>query len=159
MSNNKIIYRKTLDYDDISTNSTNSIYTTDGLDELDDSVISIETQSDNIIEHPNSNFNEIQKLNQNLISDINKELEIGLKNNKHYRTQENFNIVQPTQLNHKLESELEHELEHELESELEPELDTITYNKILTKDINFWIFIGMITISLLIILMMVINKK
>lgn len=144
---NKIIYKKTADYDNISS-TTNSV---DSQIDLDESIISI-----------NNNFNNddtIYTNNNNLMYNINKELTKDLKLN-----QDNNEDKDDDNEMNKIEDFSNIRLDQVINMEnvnynIDREEQNSFLNKLTTNDINTWIFMGMIIISFLIIIMIIINKK
>lgn len=163
---NKIIYKKTADYDNISstTNSVNSQL------DLDESIISIDNNLYNY------NDDSIYTNNNNLMYNINKELTKDLKLNQDNDEDEDKNYEDKDDEDKDDEYKNEDNEINKIENFSNIKLDqvinmeNINYNidreeqnsflyRLTKNDINTWIFMGMIIISFLIIIMMMINKK
>jgi hypothetical protein len=167
---NKIIYKKTADYDNISstTNSVNSQI------DLDDSIISIDN---NLY---NNNDDSIYTNNNNLMYNINKELTKDLKLNQDNNEDKNDEDKDNEDKDDEDKDDEDKDDEDNEMNKIEDfsnirlnqviNMENVNYNidreeqnsflyKLTTNDINTWIFMGMIIISFLIIIMIIINNK
>ena len=142
---NKIIYKKTSDYDNISstTNSVNSQI------DLDDSIISIDN---NLY---NNNDDSIYTNNNNLMYNINKELTKDLKLNQDKDDEDKDEDNNGDNGMNKIEDFSNIRLEQVINMEnvnynIDREEQNSFLYKLTTNDINTWIFMGMIIISFLI---------
>ena len=162
---NKIIYKKTEEYDNMST-STNS---DNSQINLDDSILSIDKQD--YTQTPNLNHKQIYSNNVNLMQNINKELineinEETINNNNgiidnndkvnNDKIDDNMKVVNNNENNYIENFNSSIETKSINTSNISQE--TFFY-RLITNDINSWIFMGMIIISFTIIIMIIINNK
>ena len=162
---NKIIYKKTEEYDNMST-STNS---DNSQINLDDSILSIDKQD--YTHTPNLNHKQIYSNNVNLMQNINKELineinEETINNNNgiidnndkvnNDKIDDNMKVVNNNENNYIENFNSSIETKSINTSNISQE--TFFY-RLITNDINSWIFMGMIIISFTIIIMIIINNK
>lgn len=171
----KIIYKKTSDYDNITSSTNSNISQTN----LDDSVISI---NDINVPTISSNTKAVYEDNIKMINNINYELTNNLKTNKNFilKKNEDNKIVQYNE--HPINNDDEHTKNNNenLDSNLNDNINTSSsletfnnqnyneeeqikqntlFDKLSNNDINSWIFLGMIIISLIVIIMFLFNNK
>jgi hypothetical protein len=169
---NKIIYKKTEDYDNMSSSTTSD----NSQINLDDSIISIDKQD--YIQTSNLNYKQIylnnvdlmQNINKELINEINKETtkndKININNNDKIDINNNDKIDDNDEIDKEVVNDIENDyienfnsfIEKKSTNTLNISQETI-FDRLITNDINSWIFMGMIIISFTIIIMIIINKK
>lgn len=149
--NNKIIYKKTSDYDTISSTDNSQM-------DLDDSIISLDikkynsntdsdtdTSSDTSI---NSNSQQIHTNNINLMQNINRELfsDLNDNNDNNNKNIKNFNLTGESISNNNISNIKNY-----------PSQNTL-FDKLISNGINSWIFICIIIVIISFIII-ILNKK
>lgn len=157
--NNKIIYKKTLDYD----NDTLSTYSNNSKINLDDSIISIASNKNSSSDY-NFNMQKINEDNLNLIKNIIEEINIDLKKKSNDINKENLNDYNNLENFDNINNI--NNIEHFEISNKNINVDTLKsesnytiIERLANNDINSWLFLGMIIISIVIIIMIILNNN
>lgn len=150
----KIVYKKIENYDNMTSNLDDSQIN------LDDTIISINKQDPNLTS--NSTSEQIYSNNINLIKNINKELFNELNNAMNNNDTLNdtiSNTINDTNSNNAINDANIENFISDLEIKNNNSSQNTFFDKLITNDINSWIFLGIIMISFTIIIMIMFNKK